>query len=374
MRIAFIGQKGLPAKDGGVEKHVEEIARRMAGLGHEVFVYVRNNYTPKELTSFENIQLIHLPSISTKHLDAISHSFLASVHCLFQKYDVIHYHGIGPAFFAWLPKIFKRKTVVVATFHYQDYHHQKWGAFAKWCLRLGEAVACTTTDQTIAVSQALALVAEKKYGRQAVVIPNGSDISYSKHFDAISQWGLRDKKYILAVGRLVKSEGVHFLIDAFKQLENTAKISNNFKLVIVGQGLYGDDYEGYLRTLSAGRSNVIFTGSQKGEILEQLFSHAYLFVEPSQSSRTSIALLEAMSCSATSLVSDITSNKEIIGEDGFTFTLNSVIDLRDKLAFLLSRADEVRRVGQRARKKMEEKYSWDSIVKKTIGVYQESLK
>jgi len=373
MRIAFIGQKGLPAKDGGVEKHVEEIAKRMAGLGHEVFVYVRNNYTPKELTSFENVQLIHLPSISTKHLDAISHSLLASVHYLFQKYDVVHYHGIGPAYFCWLPKFFKRKTAVIATFHYQDYHHQKWGAFAKWCLRLGETVACTATDQTIAVSQALALVVEKKYGRQAVVIPNGSDISYSEHFDAISQWGLKDKKYILAVGRLIKSEGVHFLIDAFKQLENTAKISNNFKLVIVGQGLYGDDYEAYLRTLSAGRSNIIFTGSQKGEILEQLFSHAYLFVEPSQSSRTSIALLEAMSCSATSLVSDTTSNKEIIGEDGFTFTLNSVIDLRDKLAFLLSRADEVRRVGQRARKKMEEKYSWDSIVKKTMEVYRNKI-
>ncbi len=373
MRIAFIGQKGLPAKNGGVEKHVEEIAQRMVKLGHEVFVYVRNNYTPKDLTEFEGIKLIHLPSIWTKHLDAISHSFLASVHALFCNYDVVHYHGIGPAFFAWLPKFFKPKTKVIATFHYQDYHHKKWNAFAKFCLRLGERVSCTVTDQTIAVGSALALVVEKKYGRQAVIIPNGSDISYSQDIDAISQWGLKDKKYILSVGRLAKPEGVHFLIEAFKQLEDTSKISNNFKLVIVGEGLYGDDYVKYLRTISEGRANIIFVGSQKGESLEQFFSHAYLFVEPSNSSKISIALLEAMSCGLTPLVADLQENKEVIEENGFLFAANSIVDLRDKLAFLLSRNDEVRRVGQRARKKMEEKYSWDSIVKRTLEIYRNAV-
>ena len=373
MKIAFIGQKGLPAKNGGVEKHVEEIAKRMAKLGHEVFVYVRNNYTSKELTELEGFKLIHLPSIPTKHLDAISHSFLASVHALFCDYDVIHYHGIGPAFFAWLPKLFKSKTVVVATFHYQDYHHKKWNAFAKFCLRLGERVACTATDQTIAINSALALVAEKKYARQAVVIPNGSDIKYSQEIDALSQWALKDKKYLLSVGRLVKAEGVHFLIEAFKQLENTAKISNNFKLVIVGEGFGNDDYVKYLRTISEGRDNIIFAGSQKGEALEQLFSHAYLFVQASDSTKVSIALLEAMSCSATPLVADIKENKEIIEGGGFVFAPNSVTDLRDKLAFLLSRTQDVTRVGERVKKKMDEKYSWDSIVKRTLEIYKNAM-
>lgn len=372
MRIAFIGQKGLPAKNGGVEKHVEEIAKRMASLDHEVFVYVRNNYTPKDLTDFENIKLIHLPSIFTKHLDAISHTFFASLHSLFQKYDIIHFHGIGPAFFVWLPKFFNRQTKVIATFHYQDYHHKKWGWFAKWCLRLGESVACKVADKTIVVNEALQLVAEKKYGIETVLIPNGSEISYSQDIEAISQWNLKDKKYLLSVGRLAKIEGVHFLIDAFKQLENTARIANNFKLVIVGEGLFGDDYVKYLHILSEGRENIIFTGSQKGESLEQLFSHAYLFVEPSNSTKTPIALLEAMNCGLTPLVGDLKEKKEIIGENGFVFTPSSIIDLRDKLAYLLSRSDEVKRVGQHARKKMEEKYSWDSIVKRTLEVYRKS--
>ena len=90
MKIAFIGQKGIPAKSGGVENHVEEVAARLAQKGHEVFVYVRNNYTEKNLEDYRGIKLVHLPSISTKHLDAISHTLFATIHALFQKYDVIH--------------------------------------------------------------------------------------------------------------------------------------------------------------------------------------------------------------------------------------------------------------------------------------------
>ncbi|NLC31207.1 MAG: glycosyltransferase, partial [Candidatus Moranbacteria bacterium] len=45
MKIALIGQKGIPAKFGGVERHVEELAGEMVKKGHQVFVYARNNYT-----------------------------------------------------------------------------------------------------------------------------------------------------------------------------------------------------------------------------------------------------------------------------------------------------------------------------------------
>lgn len=371
MRIAFIGQKGLPAKSGGIEKHVEEVAVRMASQGHEVFAYVRNNYTSKDLAEYKGVKLVHLPSIPTKHLDAISHTFFATIHALFVRYDVIHYHGIGPTILSFIPKFLKPSAKVISTFHCQDYYHQKWGAFARASLRFGEIITCKIPTKTIAVSKALSQLAKTKYGSKTVTIPNGADIRYSKQVDCISQWGLRDKKYILSVGRLIKHKGVHYLIEAFKQLEDTAKIPNNFKLVIVGDGFHTDDYVKYLRTISEGRSNIIFTGAQTGEPLEQLFSHAYLFVQPSESEGMSIALLEAMGYGLMPLVSDIKENKEAVGNEGFTFTSKSVIDLRDRLAFLLNRSDEVKKVGEQARKRIEENYSWDSIVKKTLEVYQE---
>ena len=370
MKIAFIGQKGIPAKSGGIERHVEEVAVRMAKEGHEVFVYVRNNYTAKDIKKYKGVTLIHLPSITTKHLDAISHTFFASVHALFSRYDIVHYHGIGPTLLSFIPKFLKPKAKVVATFHCQDYYHQKWGAVAKSALRLGEIMTCKIPDKTIAVSKSLALWAKEKYSSDVAIIPNGAEISYCEQVDAISAWNLKDKKYILSQGRLIKHKGVHYLIEAFKMLEDTARIPNNFKLVIVGDGFHTDDYVKYLHTISEGRENIIFTGAQTGETMEQLFSHAYLFVQPSESEGMSLSLLEAMGHGLTPLVSDIKENTDVIAEDGFSFVSKSVVDLRDRLAYLLSKPAEVLEVGARAKKRIQDEFSWDSIAKKTIGVYE----
>jgi glycosyltransferase involved in cell wall biosynthesis len=373
MRIAFIGQKGIPAVSGGVEKHVEELAVRMADMGHEVFVYVRNNYTDKNVENYRGVNLIHLPSISTKHLDAISHTFFATMHALFQGYDVVHYQAIGPSFLSWIIKVLKRKNILISTFHCQDYFHQKWGWFARNSLRLGEYVTCVVPDKTIAVSKELATYAKEKYGTDAAVVPNGANVDFNAASGQLSEWGLREKRYILTVGRLIKHKGVHYLIEAFKQLEDTGKLPNNFKLVIVGDGFHTDDYVKYLKTISEGRSNIIFTGNQRGENLSQLFSHAYLFVQPSEYEGLSIALLEAMGYGLAPLVSDIKENLGAVEETGISFKVKDVQDLRDKLAYLMNRPDEIERLGKIAKERVAQEYSWDSIAKKTINVYREAL-
>lgn len=374
MRIAFIGQKGIPASLGGVERHVEELAVRMAKIGHEVFVYARHNYTDKNLKTYKGVKLIHLPSISTKHLDAISYTFLATLHALFQKYDIVHYHAIGPSSLSWIIKIFKRKTALITTFHCQDYYHQKWGKIARSYLKFGEYMTCKMPDKTITVSKELAEFARKKYGVQAAVIPNGANVNFNPRTDNLSRWNLKEKKYILFVGRLIKHKGVHYLIEAFKQLQDTGRLANGFKLAIVGEGFHTDDYVKYLKTLSEGRNNIIFTGVQTGEALEQFFSHAYLFVQPSEYEGLSIALLEAMGYGLAPLVSDIKENTEAIEDAGIVFKSKDIQDLKDKLSYLMNKPSETERLGRIAKEKAAREYSWDSIVQKTLEVYQEVLK
>lgn len=369
MKIAFIGQKGIPAKQGGVETHVEMLSTRMAGMGHEVFVYVRDNYTDRNLKEYKGVKLIHLSSISTKHLDAISHTFLATIHALSQNYDVIHYQAIGPSFMSWLVKIFKRKVALISTFHCQDYFHQKWGWFARASLKLGEYVTCTIPDKTIVVSKELAKYAKNKYKTESVIIPNGASVNYTSKNDALSQWGIKEKKYILNVGRLVKHKGVHYLIEAFKQLEDTGKLPNGFKLVVVGDGFHTDDYVKYLKTISENRDNIIFTGTQSGKNLFQLFSHAYLFVQPSEYEGLSVVLLEAMGYGLAPLVSDINENMEVIQDAGVSFKTKNVQNLKDKLAYLLNRPSEAERLGKIARERAQKEYSWDSITERTIDTY-----
>jgi glycosyltransferase involved in cell wall biosynthesis len=370
MRIAFIGQKGIPTQSGGVEKHVENVAVRMAQAGHDVFVYVRSHYTDPSLKTYKGVTLIHTPSINTKHLDAITHTFFSTLHALFGGYDVIHYQAVGPSTLAFIPKLLLWKTKVVATFHCQDQFHKKWGWFARNYLKFGEYAVCTMPDKTIAVSRGLQEYALQQHSCQAELIPNGADIETNVGSDALGQFGLKKNRYILSVGRLVKHKGVHYLINAFGQLEDTNKIPNNFKLVIVGKNAETPEYEEYLKMMSRDRENILFLGEQTGENLRQLFANAYLFAQPSESDGMSIALLEAMGYGLAVIVSDIDANVEPVSDTGIIFENKNTDDLRDKLAYLLNRPEEVAALGAKAKNRIANTYSWDAIAKQTVQLYQ----
>lgn len=371
MRIAFIGQKGIPALSGGVEKHVENVAVRMAQAGHDVFVYVRSHYVDVSMKEYQGVTLVHVPSIQTKNLDAITHTFCATIHALFQGYDVIHYQSVGPTTLSFIPMVLMWKTKIIATFHCQDHFHKKWGWFAKMYLKFGEYVTCSVPDKTIVVSEGLQEYALQKYGRKAELIPNGAVIESGIGSDALAQFGIKEKRYVLSVGRLVKHKGVHYLINAFGQLEDTNKIPNNFKLVIVGKHSETKEYEEYLKVMSHNRTNVIFLGEQTGRTLKQLFANAYLFVQPSESEGMSIALLEAMGYGLATVVSDIEPNKEVVADTGIVFENKNVDDLRDKLAYALNCPEsEIKAYGHSAQTRILKQYSWDAIAKKTVKLYQ----
>lgn len=373
MRIAFIGQKGIPAKSGGVERHVEEIAVRIARAGHDVTVYARKSYGKSKSNPFRNVRIVEIPSIATKNLDAITYSILATSHALFSRYDVVHYQAIGPSSLAWIIRLFKRKTAVLTTFHSKDYEHQKWGWFARTYLKIGEWLTCVASDKTIVIGKSLQRYALKRYGCKAQYIPNGADMRSVKTSESISRWDLKKGRYILTVSRLVKHKGIHFLIEAFKNLEDTNKLPNNFKLVIVGDHAQTQEYVRYLKFISRGRANIVFTGEQTGRTLLELYSNALFFVQPSLSEGLSIALLEAMGCGLMPLVSDIPENLEVAEDAGISFRAGDKDDLASKLAVWLNRPEEVTARGQKACEIIRDGYSWDSIAKKTLETYGKTL-
>lgn len=373
MKIAFIGQKGIPAIAGGVEKHVEKLATRLAAQGHDVTVYVRSHYTPASLEEFEGVKLVHVPSINTKHLDAITHTLAATLHALFSLYDIIHYQSIGPSILSVIPRVFKPKTRVVATFHSRDYTHKKWGFFARTFLHIAEYITCTVPERTIVSSETLIDYAKEVYGCAVTFIPSGAEVAFEKDTRALSEFGLRSKRYLLAVHRLVPHKGTHYLIKAFKELEDTNRIPNNFKLVIVGAAANTEEYEAFLKHLAEGRSNILLVGEQTGKTLETLYSHAYLYVQPSEQEGLSLALLEAMGHGLLPVVSDIEPHKEAVANTGAFFPVKDVDGLKKELAYFINRSDEVEVLGRAAQERVREHYSWDAIAKKTLEVYQDVL-
>lgn len=368
MKIAFIGQKGLPAKSGGVERHVEDLVIKLAKQGHDVFVYTRPNYSNPNIKFYKNVRLISLPSIDSKNLDAISHTLISTLHALFQNYDIIHYHGVGPATLAWIPRIFS-KAKIFTTFHCQNQYHKKWSKLAKMYLKFGEWAACKFPHQTIVVSKILRQIAKEKYKTNAIYIPNGITIFESKNSknNTLNKFSLTANKYFLAVGRLISEKGIHHLINAYK------KIKTDKKLVIVGNSSYSDDYVNFLKKIATGNKNIIFTGEQYDENLHTLYQNAYLYVHPSETEGLPISVLEAMGHSKCVLVSNIPANIEAFAGMGYLFMNKDVSDLAKKLEILNQRTDLVKEKGEIAKAYALENYNWDILALETAILYEKTL-
>jgi len=385
MKIAMIGQKGIPAIYGGIERHVEELSTRLSKCGFEVFVYCRPWYVSKlkikpclpagrneKLKIFKGVKLVYLPSLKTKNLDAISHTLLATLHALFCDYDIIHYHGVGPALLSWLPRIFRPKVKVIVTFHCIDRKHQKWGFFAKLMLRAGEWAACRFAHQTITVSKTLRQYCAEAYDKETVYIPNGVSVNKPKTKNQkskiLGEYGLKVNKYLLMVSRLVRHKGAHYLVEAFQKLKKEDKRFAGLKLVIAGGSSFTDDYVKYLEELARESQDIIFVGFQSGKPLEDLFLNSFMVVHPSESEGLPIAVLEAMSYGKVVLTSDIPENMELVKDYGFSFQNKNVDDLMNKLKSLIRRSDLDDR-GGRARKFVLKNYNWESVVASVEKLY-----
>ncbi len=362
MKIVFIGQKGIPAHNGGVEKYVENLSANLVQQGHEVLVYARQQYNAG-IKEYKGVRIISLPSLPGKNFEAISHTLFACFDLWFRKVDVINFESIGPSSLVWLVRLLKPRTPIVFTFHCQDYYHQKWGRFAKWYLHFGEKTGCKLAHRTITVSKGLNKYAREKYNIDPVYIPNGVSAPEIVSVSQIRRWGLEKDSYIVAISRLIRHKGLHYLIEAYKQLKTDKK------LVIVGEGSYTNDYVQELYKLAEGNDNIIFTGNQSGRILGELFSNAYTFVQPSESEGLSISLLEAMSYHKACLVSDIDANTEALGDTGLVFQNKNIKDLADKLDYLLKNPAEVVQMGQRASTRVHKEYNWKDIAQNVIEVY-----
>ncbi|MFZ1720454.1 MAG: glycosyltransferase family 4 protein [Candidatus Moraniibacteriota bacterium] len=373
MKIAFIGQKGIPAISGGVEKHVEKLAVELVKQGHEVSCYVRSHYTPVALTNYQGVKLIHIKSIHTKHFDAITHTLFSAVHALFADYDVIHFQSIGPSTLAFITRIFKRSARTVATFHSRDYFHAKWGFFARLFLRIAERLILFIPERTFVVSETLARYVKDTYGKECLVTQNGADVFSTCDASSLESFGLRPKQYVVSVSRLLAHKGIHYLIKAFMDLEDTNRLPNNFKLAIVGTHAGTAEYEDYLKVMASGRDSIIFLGERSGHELAALFSQAAVFVQPSEDEGLSLALLEAMGYGLPCVVSSIPANMEAIGDAGLAFENKSVESLKMELSKLINTKELMIDLGNRAEHRIATQYSWSAIAEKTVDAYQKEI-
>ncbi|MBD3349061.1 MAG: glycosyltransferase [Candidatus Eisenbacteria bacterium] len=363
MKIAMLGQKGIPATYGGIERHVEELSTRLVERGHEVTVYCRPYYSQVK-DEYRGVKLVRVPSVPTKHLDTATHCGMALPHILARDYDIVHIHALGPSMFANLPRLRGMRSVV--TVHGLDWQREKWGTFAKWVLRRCEYTAVAFPDRTIVVSKALRDYFNQTRDVILTYIPNGTVLPHVREPEKIRELGIDPGNYMLFVGRLVPEKGCHYLLDAYRRLDT------DLELIIAGGTSFSTEYVDSLHAKSGER--VRFLGYVYGDVLDELYSNARIFVLPSDIEGLPIALLEAMSFGNCCLTSDIPENLEVIGDCGATFRQGDVDDLTARLEQLLANPQRCHAMGDRARRHVLETYDWDGVTLHTEAIYYSLLR
>lgn len=362
LKIAFIGGRGVVSKYSGIETYYEEMGRRLAGRGHQVTVYCRTYFTPPG-KQHNGMRVLRLPTIRSKHLETLIHTFLSTLHVLTQPCDIVHYHALGPALFSFIPRLAGKKTVV--TVQGLDWQRKKWGRIASAVLRLGERAAVSLPTTTMVVSRTLQQHYWKNYAATTSYVPNGGLLREQPFPEKIFEWNLEPGGYILFLGRFSPEKGCHLLVEAFEQLQA------DVKLVMAGASSYCDDYSRNLRSHASEQIKILDWVS--GEALHELLTHAMLFVLPSDLEGLSLALLDAMGAGLCVLTSDVAENRETIDDAGFTFRCGDVADLADRLRFLIANPAVREAAGQAAKRRIREHYQWPDIATEIERVYFEMM-
>ncbi|MEL6158195.1 MAG: glycosyltransferase family 4 protein [Cyanobacteria bacterium J06554_11] len=371
MRIAVIGSKGLPPHQGGIEHHCAEVYPRMVEAGHRVDLYARSSYNHNgRVRSYKGVNVITVPSIQVKGIDALACSGIATFMALRKDYDIVHFHALGPSLFTLLPKFLSRAKVLT-TCHGLDWQRAKWGALSSRVIKTGEQNAVRYADQVVVVSEALQAYFLKQYGLLTKYIEN-APVAYTAtdaQFCYGQELGISQGKYLLFLGRLVPEKRIDLLLQAFQALQPGNQLQD-WKLVLVGDKSDTGPFTSQLLQLADNNPNIIFTGELQGSLLAEIVRNAGLFVLPSDIEGLPLALLEAMQEKIPVVVSDIPVHRQMIGHDrGLIFRAGDLANLQTQLVQAISQPGKMKQMARNAAKYVERHHNWDNITNKYLSLY-----
>ena len=365
-KIAVIGSKGLPSNVSGLEVYVQSICVELSDE-FDITVFSRKRYCTELVKEYKGVKVVHIPSINTKHLDAITYTVFATIVALFGGYDLFWFHALGPAVTMPMVKFCRKR--IISTVHGLDWKRAKFGRFASGVLKYGEKCIAKCADEIITLQKYDSDYFKEKWGRNTNLISNGVKDAQFKPAELIKgKYNLDKGEFYLFMSRIVPEKGLHLLIEAYK------RIRTDRRLVIAGKGVHTSDYEDEMRVLASDNDRIVFVGSVDGDIKSELYSNAYAYILPSAIEGQSIGLLEAMSYGLPCLVSDIPENLDVIGNDsGIAFRNGDVDSLVEVLEYLESHDKIIVDIGIRSKELVYREYRLDDTIKRTKTVIRKAI-
>ena len=351
MKLAILGTRGIPANYGGFETFAEELSVRLAARGHDLTVYGRSNNIRCTGKEYRGVKLVILPTIGTKHLDTVFHTFLSVLHAIPRRFDAVLICNAANAIFAAIPRI--TGTPVALNVDGIERKRRKWGPAGRTYYRISEYLSTIIPNVIITDAAVIREYYTQRYGVTSTMIAYGADCSRQSTTEVQQRLRVNPRDYILYVSRLEPENNAHLVIDAYKSVRTEKP------LLIVGDAPYAHAYIASLKATDDVR--VRFPGALYGIAYRELQSHAYLYVHATEVGGTHPALIEAMGAGNCVLVYDTPENREVVGDCGMFFSSSAELSRLLQMAVDDPQLVEDHRVKARAR--AEALYSWDGIAR-----------
>ncbi|MHB8614424.1 MAG: DUF1972 domain-containing protein [Candidatus Dormibacteraceae bacterium] len=360
MHVVFVGTRGVPATYSGFETCVEQVGRRMVERGHTVTVFCRSSHYGERPATYLGMNLRYLPAVREKHLETLSHTALSALRL--PHPSAVICLGVGNAPVVRMLELAGRRTVF--NVDGADWQRDKWGRFARWYLHECETIAARSRSIVIADAESVQNYYRSTYHRETELVAYGADPPADSGTGTLAQFHLQTRRYLLLVGRLVPENAPHDFLEGVR----LAKISD--PAVVVGDASYADDYKARLRADAP--PNAIFTGYQFGTAYQQLSSHAGVFVLAATVGGTHPVLVEQMAAGNAILARDNESNREVLGDAGLYW--RNPEDLANLLRDVWGNAQTIEKLGQWARRRAEERYSWERVTSRYLELCESVIR
>jgi glycosyltransferase involved in cell wall biosynthesis len=361
MKIHFLLAKDF-FRGGGIETYTREVGRRLVSRGHAVTVYSTRG-KDKCVAEWEGMRIVWLPSVKPHWAEKSAGALMAAAKALKEESpDILHLHSVVAGSLA--PLLRSKVAPCIVQMHGIEWLRTRWGAFAKGVLKAMERASLGSANAITAVSQTQCEYFKSQYNLDSEYIPTAADIKDFASPKLICDMGIQPRKYVLFAARLVPEKGAHHLIEAFRRL------STDHSLIIAGEAPAAGGYGQELLDMAKGDSRIRFIGRVQGRLLEELFSNAELFAQPSELEGLSIGLIEGMSYGVPCLASDIPENREVVGDAALLFRNKDVDDLQKQMNWAFSNVGAMAKFAENGRQRVREFFTWERVVDQLETLYQ----
>ena len=311
MRIAILGTRGIPASYGGFETFAEHLSTRLAARGHEVTVYCRAHYVSPRQLEYHGVKLKVLPTIRHKYFDTVVHTFLSAIHAVSGRYDAVLICNCANAPF--IPILRLTGTPVAINVDGLEHKRKKWSWLARRYYRFAEYLSTLLPNEMVTDAQVIQDYYLTRHNAPSTMIAYGSEVERRPNRDVVRKWRVEPNRYVLYVSRLEPENNAHLVIEAFK------KVRTAYRLLIVGDAPYAEQYINSLKASARGDKRIIFTGFVFGQDYRALQQNAYCYIHATEVGGTHPALLEAMGYGNCVLTLATPENMEVVGEAGVPY-------------------------------------------------------